>query len=285
MGPVWEANHVWLIFMITGLFTAFPPVFARLAIGLYVPFSLVVLGIVLRGAAFAFRAHGASDIPAWSTWGVAFGVASTVTPFLLGSCAGAVAAGAVPASANGFRDLVAPWTTPFALTLGALALTICAGLAATYLTVEESALGHPELAEDFRRRSLGAGAAALVLTVLALPLAAAWAPRLWSGLLGRALPVGVLALILAAVGGGAMLARRYRLARVAVAGEVAAILVAWAVAQYPLLLPPDMSVEATAAPPATMQALLVVLLVGGAVLVPSLLLLFYVFKGRNPAAL
>src|SRR5439155_24357140 len=166
MGPVWEANHVWLIFMITGLFTAFPTAFARLALGLYLPFSLVLLGIVLRGAAFAFRAHGAADTRAGSAWGTAFGIASTITPFLLGACAGAVASGAVPGRpGSDLGSLLAPWTSPFALICGALALSICAELAASYLAVEEAALRQPELAEDFRRRAL---IAAGVTGVLAL---------------------------------------------------------------------------------------------------------------------
>lgn len=285
MGPVWEANHVWLIFMITGLFTAFPTAFTRLALGLYLPFSLIALGIVLRGAAFAFRAHGAPEHGAPSGWGIAFGGASTVTPFLLGACAGAVAAGAVPVGPeHTAASLLSGWTTPFALLCGAMALSVCSGLAAAYLAVEASDGGDAVLAGDFRRRALLAGFATLVLALAALPLTRASAPGLWSGLTHQGLPLMVVAMVLAVAAAVAMYRRRYHAARVAAASQVAAILLAWALAQYPYLVPPDLTVEGTAGPPETMALLLVTIIIGGALLVPSLLLLFRVFKGQNPAA-
>jgi cytochrome bd ubiquinol oxidase subunit II len=283
MGPVWEANHVWLIFMITGLFTGFPTAFAALAIGLYVPFSLVLLGIVMRGAAFAFRAHAAGG-PARQRWGVVFGGASIITPFLLGACAGAVATGqAVPQRITP-NDLLLPWTTPFALVCGALALSICAGLAAAYLTVEQVQAGRHDLAEDFRRRALAAGAATLVLVLLALPLTNSTAPALWRGLTGRGLPLAVLALVMALIAGVAMLRRRYVLARTVIVAQVAAILLAWAVAQAPYLIPPRITIEGSASPPQVMEGMLITYAVGALFLFPSLGFLFYVFKGRNPAA-
>jgi cytochrome d ubiquinol oxidase subunit II len=285
MGPVWEANHVWLIFMLTGLFTAFPAAFARLALGLYLPFSLVLFGVVLRGAAFAFRAHGAAERGAPSPWGIAFGVASTFTPFILGTCAGAVASGAVPARPDAsVASLVGPWTSPFCLVCGGLALSICAGLAAAYLAVEEIEVRDRPLAEDFRRRAVGAGAVTLVLAIIALPLTRAAAPDLWSGLIGRGLPLMAMALIFAALAAVGMYTRRYRLARLAAPAQVAAILLAWAVAQAPYLVPPDITVEGSASPPETMTLLLIIYGAGGVLLVPSLLLLFRVFKGQNPAA-
>ena len=284
MGPVWEANHVWLIFAITGLFTGFPRVFAVLATRLYLPFSLILLGIVFRGAAFAFRAHAVEAAGIRTALGRVFGIASAVTPFLLGACAGAVASGRVSeTSAFTGLDSVSPWTTPFALVCGALALAICAGLAAAYLAVEESALGETRLAEDFRTRALGAGAAAGVLAVAALPLTSTYAPGLFSGLTGRALPVTAIAFLLAVGAGFFMYTRRYRLARFAIVGQIAAILGGWAIAQAPYILPPSMTVEGTASPVETMVLLLWVTGLGGLLLVPSLALLFHVFKGRNPA--
>jgi cytochrome d ubiquinol oxidase subunit II len=283
MGPVWEANHVWLIFLITGLFTGFPSAFAALSIGLYVPFSFVLLGVVMRGAAFAFRAHAAGG-PSRQRWGVVFGVASIISPFLLGACAGAVATGQAFPERVTTAALLLPWTTPFALVCGALALSICAGLAAAYLTVEQVQLGRLDLVEDFRRRALGAGAATLVLILLALPLAASSAPALWRGLTGRALPLAGLALVMALGAGIAMVRRRYVLARGLILVQVAAILLAWAVAQSPYLIPPRLTVEGTASPPPVMEGLLLTFIVGAVFLLPSLAFLFYVFKGRNPAA-
>jgi len=282
MGPVWEANHVWLIFMLTGLFTAFPVAFSQLAVGLYLPFTLILFGIVLRGAAFVFRAHGAGEDGQPSAWGSAFGIASTFTPFLLGACAGAVASGAVPAAADP-TSLFTPWLSPFAITCGALALAICAGLAASYLAVEEASISR-ELAEDFRRRALAAGAAALVLAVVALFTGSAAAPGLIGGLFGRALPLTGLSFIAAAVAAGAMFRRRYLVARSAAVGQVALILLAWALAQYPMILPPDLTLDGYASPPESMALLLVTFIAGAVVLVPSLVLLFRVFKGRNPGA-
>ena len=282
MGPVWEANHVWLIFMLTGLFTAFPVVFSRLAVGLYLPFSLALVGIVLRGAAFAFRAHGAPERGASSAWGTAFGVASIVAPFILGAYAGAVASAAVPTTASA-TTLLAPWTSPFSLVCGALALSICAGLAAAYLSVEAIHSRHVPLAEDFRRRALLAGGVTLVLALVALPLTRSQAPDLWAGLTSRGLPLMVLAAAFAATAAVGMYTRRYHLARLAAPAQVAAILLAWAVAQAPYLVPPDLTVEGTASPLETMNLLLLVYLAGGAVLIPSLFLLFRVFKTESPA--
>jgi cytochrome d ubiquinol oxidase subunit II len=285
MGPVWEANHVWLIFMLTGLFTGFPQVFSRLAVGLYLPFSLALVGIVLRGAAFAFRAHGAPERGASSPWGTAFGVASIVTPFILGASAGAVASAAVPTTAAPSASiLLAPWTSPFSLVCGGLALSICAGLAAAYLAVEAIDNDDPALVEDFRRRALLAGGITLVLAVVALPLTRVQAPDLWAGLTSRGLPLVVLAAVFATTAAVGMYTRQYRLARLAAAAQVAAILLAWAVAQAPYLVPPDLTVEGTASPLETMNALLLAYAAGGAVLIPSLFLLFRVFKGENPAA-
>jgi cytochrome d ubiquinol oxidase subunit II len=282
MGPVWEANHVWLIFLITGLFTGFPTAFAALAIGLFVPFSLVLLGIVMRGAAFAFRAHAAGGASR-QRWGLVFGIASTITPFLLGACAGAVATGRATRPERVAADLLLPWTSPFALVCGALALAICAGLAAAYLAVEQDQAGNIELAEDFRRRALAAGAVTLVLAVAALPLTPTSAPSLWRGLTGRALPLTSAAALFAMVAALAMLRRRYRVARAFIVLQVASILLAWAVAQAPYLVPPNISIDGSASPPEVMASLLVTYCVGGAVLLPALALLFHVFKGRNPA--
>ncbi|HXA41416.1 MAG TPA: cytochrome d ubiquinol oxidase subunit II [Candidatus Solibacter sp.] len=284
MGPVWEANHVWLIFLITGLFTAFPAGFKALSLGLFVPFSLVLAGIILRGAAFAFRAH-ASGGRARQRFGLAFGVGSIITPFLLGACVGAVATGQAIQPAQTTEQLLLPWTTPFSLVCGALALAICAGLAAVYLTVETRSSGLPELAEDFRVRALAAGAATLVLAAVALPLASSTAPALWRGLIGRAAPVTALAAVLAVFAALSMLRRRFRAARAAAAGQVVCILLAWALAQVPQLVPPALTIEGSASPPEVMASLLVTYGVGAAVLLPSLGLLFYVFKGRNPAVL
>jgi len=283
MGPVWEANHVWLIFMITGLFTAFPVTFGVLALALYIPFTIAMTGIVLRGASFAFRAHGAEAVGPASPWGVIFGVASVVTPFSLGTAAAAVASGSIHAPggqlASGFLD---GWTTPLAVVIGLFALSICAYLAATYLMVENE--DRPALLADFRRRAIAAALVSGVLALLAVAISFFEGSRLIQALTGRGLPLFVLALLNGPLALWAVWRSRPRIARVAVIGQVVLVLWAWAVGQWPYLVPPDLTISATAAPEATLTGMLVVITVGGLLLLPSLWLLFRVFKARNPQA-
>src|ERR1700682_5616965 len=181
MGPVWEANHVWLTFSITGLFKAFPTTFAVLGLALYLPFTIATFGIVFRGASFAFRGHGRDAVGAVSPWGVAFGVASVVTPFFLGTAAAAVASGSIHAPhaqlASGFLD---GWTTPLAAVIGLFALSICAYLAATYLMVETET--RPALQADFRKRATLAALVSGALAVLSLVIAYFEGPRLLQAL-------------------------------------------------------------------------------------------------------
>jgi len=271
MGPVWEANHVWLIFLIVGMFTAFPSAFGTLALALYVPFTIGLVGIVLRGAAFAFRAHGREAVGGASMWGVAFGAASVIAPLALAT--------AIAAVTSGHPDR---WDTPFAFLLGLFAVAICAYLAATYLTVETE--GTP-LEADFRRRALVAGLVSGVLALACLALSPIGAPYLWRALVGRGLPLLVLALLNGPLALAAVWFSRPRLARVAVIAQVVFVLWAWALGQWPYLIPPDVTIQVAAAPTATLTAWLEVTAAGAVLLVPSLWLLFRVFKARDPAAI
>jgi len=283
MGPVWEANHVWLIFMIVGLFTAFPAAFGVLAVALYLPFTIALVGIVLRGAAFAFRAHGSEAVGDASGWGIAFGAASVIAPFAMATGAAAVASGAIRVSggrpASGFE---AGWATPYGLLVGLFAVAMCAYLAATYLTVETE--GTP-LESDFRKRAAAAGLVAGMAAIASLILAPFAAPSLAHSLFGRGLPLLVLALINGPIALVAVWRSRPRIARVAVAAQVIFVLWAWAVGQWPYLAPPDIAIADAAAPNATLTALLVVTGIGSVLLLPSLWFLFRVFKARNPAAI
>ena len=285
MGPVWEANHVWLIFVIVLLFSAFPSAYAALSIGLFVPFHLVLLGIILRGAAFVFRAYSPQSARSLEPgrqarrWGVIFGVASVITPVLLGMCLGAVSAGGfhVSAATGEVRLDGLPWLTPLALALGAFALATCAYTAAVFLALETD---DGPLRDDFRRRALWAGTALVALSVLLVPLLAAEAPHLRDGLLDRrSWPV-------LAVGGAAALAsgwwlrtRRFRLARLASVAWVACLLAGWGLAQYPYIIYPDVTLISAAAPEPTLRFVLYTLPLGMGLLLPSLWLLFRVFKG------
>ena len=283
MGPVWEANHVWLIFMITGLFTTFPMAFAALATALYLPFTIALAGIVLRGAAFAFRAHGRQAVGPHSPWGVVFGGASIVAPAFLATSAAAVGGGFLMVRRGQLESgYFAGWTTPFAAVLGLFAVSICAYLAATYLMVETE--DRPALLADFRRRAIAAGLVSGLLAFLALLLAGLEAPRLLQSLTGRGLPLFGLAVLNGPLALWAVWKRRPRAARVAVIAQVTLVLWAWAVGQWPYLVPPGLTIAAAAAPAGTLTGMLVVIVLGMALLIPSLWLLFRVFKARNPAA-
>ncbi|HVB77159.1 MAG TPA: cytochrome d ubiquinol oxidase subunit II [Candidatus Nitrosotalea sp.] len=276
MGPVWEANHVWLIFLITGLFTAFPRAFGILGLALYLPFTIALLGIVLRGAAFAFRGHSPRELATPSRWGTLFGSASVIAPFFLGTAAAAVASGSIQVRRGQISSgFLAGWATPYGALIGAFAVSICAYLAATYLTVENQGR---ELEADFRRRALLAGLGSGVLGLAALALAPLAAPSLAHSLFGRGLPLLLLGLLNGPFALWAVFALRPRLARLAVVAQVVLVLWAWGLGQWPDLIPPELSLAAAAAPAATLTALLVVSGVGALILLPSLWLLFRVFK-------
>jgi len=268
IGPVWEANHVWLILAIVLLFTCFPQAFSRIAIALHVPLTLMLIGIVLRGSSFVFRSYGGGG-------GRVFAIASLITPVLLGVCVGAIASGAV--GEHGARSTepfysayVAPWLTPFAIAVGIFALTCFAFLAAVYLTLETT---DAALQDDFRQRAIAAGTAVFAMAVIGLAL------------FPQAPPVNdrVVALTAAAAMGAfwSLWRRRYSLARIAAAGEVTLILWGWGLSQYPYLLPPDLTIAAAAAPRITLELVLIAVIAGAVVLFPSLYYLMRVFKGKS----
>ena len=158
LGPIWEANHVWLILAIVLTFTCFPPLYARLGTLLHIPLTLMLVGIVLRGSAFTFRTYDSQHDAAQRRWGRIFASASVITPVLLGVSIGAVVSGRLaPNQTGSFAQVyIEPWCTPFAFSVGLLALVLFAFLAAVFLTLETR---DPDLCEDFRRRALAAGVA------------------------------------------------------------------------------------------------------------------------------
>lgn len=255
MGPVWEANHVWLVFVLIGLFSGFPMAFGQVSRMLTAPLAVALLGIVMRGAAFVFRQYG--DV----AWGRVFAMASVLAPASLGYCAGSLAVGRVGG-----------W---FPVAAAALALACCAYLAAVFLCREAVTRGAPDLAEGFRRRALASAVVAGVLAVAALPVLARDAPDLAAALVSP--PVGVSA----AAGIGtiaALLNRRYRTARVFAATAVAAVVAGWGLAQYPVLVPPDLTLTEAAAPEQTLPVTLGVLIGGFVVTLPAVGLLFRIFS-------
>jgi cytochrome bd ubiquinol oxidase subunit II len=279
IGPIWEANHVWLILAIVLTFTCFPPVFAQMGVVLHIPLTLMLVGIVLRGSAFTFRSYGSEQDPTQSRWGRLFAIASLLTPVLLGVSIGAVASGRVGALVNGSfsQRFVEPWLTPFAFGVGVLALALFAFLAAVFLTLETE---DSDLADDFRRRALGAAVAVFLASALVLVLAHRGAPLLVEGLLGSTWAAALHLLTgLTAIGVlAALWFRKYRLARLGAGLQVTLIFWGWPLSQYPYLLPPGLTITRSAAPRTTLELVLLALAVGGSVLLPSLLYLFRVFK-------
>jgi len=284
LGPVWEANHVWLIFLIVGLFTAFPSAFSVLSTALIVPFTLALIGIVLRGAAFMFRGQADDATTLRRVWGRVFSTASTITPFFFGTAAAAVASGQVRVEAGRVQtDLLAGWTTPFALTIGALALALCAVLAAVNLMIEAQNSNDAELVEAFRRRAIIAGAITLVLDAVAFILSPFQAPLLWNGMLDHALPLVIATALIGLGAAVSLLLRRYRLSRALAFTATAFIFASWGLSQIPYLVPVAVTIQNAASPPATLLALLIGTIIGMALLLPSLWLLFHVFRGKHPA--
>jgi cytochrome d ubiquinol oxidase subunit II len=269
MGPVWEANHVWLVFVLIGLFSGFPLAFGQLSRMLAVPLGVALLGIVLRGSAFVFRQYGADasgpPVRGTATWGRTFAVASTVAPLSLGLCAGAVATGRLGGA--------------FPPAASVLALAFCAYLAAVFLCREAQLHGTPALVNDFRRRGVWAAAGAGVLALGAIAVLAYDAPDLADRLISRA---GILVAVSAVAGLGsiaALVSRRFVLARGLAATAVASVVTGWGVATYPVIVQPGLTITQAAAPAQTLPVTLGVLIAGFAVTVPSLGLLFRLFSG------
>lgn len=287
IGPIWEANHVWLIFVVVLLFTCFPPAFATITTELHVPLALLLIGIVLRGSGFTFRTF-ASDERVRKRWGLVFSLSSFLTPALLGTAIGALASGAVGRAAAisnaQFSDrFILPWANPFALGVGVMALALFAFLAAVYLTIE--AEGDAELQEDFRRRSLGSAGAVFVCAFGTLALAEQNAPRMMDMLTGSpaAIPLHLATGLSAVAAIGALIKRRYHVARIAAAAQVSLILWGWAAGQFPFVVPPTLTIQDAAAAPITLRLTLIAVIVGVLVVIPSLVYMFRVFKSQPSA--
>jgi cytochrome d ubiquinol oxidase subunit II len=287
MGPVWESNNIWLIFVLVITWTAFPIVFAGVSIALFIPITLAVIGIVLRGAAFSFRSNYGLEVGAGLRWGYTFNTASAITPFLFGTMAGALASGGIRVSGPPVQvqaDPWATWTTPFALACGVFAVGLCAVLAATYLIVDARHARDDEMAQLFRQRALVAGGLTAVVGALAAALAASEAPTLWHGLLGRALPLSIAAMLIGLATAAALLRHLYLAARLLVAAEAVCILLAWGVAQWPYLIVPDVTVDNAASPASVLGPMLIVALIGLVIVAPALWFLFDIFKRRATTA-
>lgn len=271
IGPVWEANHVWLIYVLVTWWTAFPEAFAAAMNTLIVPMFLALFGIVLRGASFAFRKYAATLGQA-RLFGVVFALSSVVTPFFFGTVAGAIASGRVPMDGRG--DLIGSWVNPTSLFGGVIAVGTCAFLAGVFLTADAARAGATRLAEVLRLRTLSVGLVTGAVVFAALVPLERDAPTLADGLETRAAPLIVLS-FLAGVGTLFLLVRRrYALARPVALLAVAAVVLGWGVGQYPWLLVDQVTIADAAGARATLQGILIAGAVAAALVLPSLAYLY-----------
>ena len=279
MGPVWEANHVWLIFVLVVVWTAYPTAFGAIFSTLYLPLFVAALGIILRGTCYAVR--GVVSSPREERiLGALFGVSSALTPFALGAAIGGIASGRVPPG-DVAGDALDSWLNPTSLLTGTLAIITSAYLAAVWLTADAARAGRDDIAEPLRGRALGAGAVAGAVALGGLFVIRSDAQRIYEGLTSGA---GLVAVLASVVAGSATLLyvarRQLEAARWSAAVAVAAVVAGWGLAQQPQLLP-GLTVDQAAAGDATLITLLVSLATGAVVLIPSLVLLFgMVVRGR-----
>jgi len=248
---------------------------------LFIPLTLVLVGVVLRGSAFIFRKYSMHDDRPFRRWSTVFGVSSFLTPFFLGLCLGALGTGdlqvvdGVPV--NGF---FAGWTTPFAFGCGIFALGLFAFVSAVYLAADTHR--YPDLQADFRYRALVSGVLLAPIAVMVFVLSRQGSTEIYNDLTSWWGPLLLLVTSVFAVGAlWAVWQRRFTLARFAVAGQVACILLGWGFAQFPYLVVPDLTISSAAAPPVTLRFLIIGLGLGALILFPSLWYLLRVFKGRG----
>jgi cytochrome d ubiquinol oxidase subunit II len=281
--PVWEANHVWLILVIVLLFSGFPPAFADITTALHIPLTALIVGIVMRGSCFIFRAYHTVDYRAQKRWGLIFAVASTITPICLGIVAGAISSGNIVVK-NGISEkgFLEPWLGWFPLMVGLFALSLFVFLAAVYLTLE--ARDHL-LQEDFRRRALLSGIGVAVMAFATFLAAKHGAPDIYRGLLRPSLVwvVQGATAICACTAFISLLVRKYKAARIAAMLQITCILWGWGASQAPYLLQGNMTIEQAAAAPSVLWALIGATAAGMLLLFPSLWYLLSLFKagGEN----
>jgi cytochrome bd ubiquinol oxidase subunit II len=273
IGPVWEANHVWLILVVVVLFTAFPGAFFVVMTRLHLPISLMLVGIVLRGSAFTFRAYDLFP-GADRRWNHRFSIPSAITPILLGAIVGSIATGRLELAGG-----TTLWLTPFPLAVGFLTLSLFSYLAAVYLTVEA---GEADLADDFRTRAIASSLASGALAYLVFALAKGEAPLIVQGLYQEAWgwPIRVATGALAFVVLACLWYRWYRMARAGAMVQVVLVLVGCGLALNPYLVPPERTIENSAAPAITLKLMLGALSAGAFILFPSIFTLYLIFKAK-----
>jgi cytochrome d ubiquinol oxidase subunit II len=272
IGPVWEANHVWLIFVLVVLWTGFSEAFAAIFSTLFIPLSLAALGIVLRGSGFAFH-HTARRLRGRELAERLFGLSSILTPFFMGTVVGAVASGRVPVG-NAAGDPVTSWLNPLSLLIGVLFVATSAYVAAVFLISDARRAHAADLERYFAVRALAAAVAAGALALAGVLVLRSEARYVYDGLTSDGLPLVVLSLLCGAAALVVVARGARRGARPLAVGAVVAVVWGWGIAQHPYLLPQDLTIDAAAAPSATLTAVLIVFGVAVVLVLPSMALLY-----------
>ncbi|HUA43301.1 MAG TPA: cytochrome d ubiquinol oxidase subunit II [Streptosporangiaceae bacterium] len=277
--PVWEANHVWLIFILVLSWTAFPPAFAAVMTALFVPLSLSLLGIVLRGVGFAFR-HTAERLRMQQLTGALFAASSLITPFFMGTVIGAVATGQVPVHPHG--NVLAAWTSPTAILTGLLFVAACAYVSAVFLVPEARRRGHRDLTRYFALRATAAGVLTGALAGGTFAELSASAPHVFAGLTGIALPLVAVSIAAGIAVLGMLWLRWYHglVLRATAAIAVATVVFGWGLAQYPYLFPTALTLAAGSAPKASLIGEFVVAGLALLLVAPGFALLYFLQQRR-----
>lgn len=278
IGPVWEANHVWLIYVLVFLWTGFPTAFAAIMNTLFVPWLFVGLGIVLRGGAFAFRKFSSSLREA-QIHGAVFAASSLVTPFFLGMIAGAIASGRVPLDEQG--DIWTSWTGPTSWVGGVLAVLTCSFLAGTFLAADSERSGNAALAEEIGSKAFVAGLITGGVSLVAAVTLELDATSLASGLHGRGLPLIITSAVAGSFSVWRLHQKRWARARVGAVIAVAAIVIGWGVGQYPDILVDHAEIDEVIGARPTQIGLLIVFAMAAVTVVPALAWLFVLVNGKR----
>ena len=280
IGPVWETNHVWLIFILVLLFGAFPKAFAALTQALFVPLSLGLLGIVFRGAAYAFRSPLKHEPEKQRPWVILFAWASALAPFFLGCAAGAVAMAQLSFDDQGnFQGSYAwDWISPFSIFIGLFTVGLCAYNAAAFMVREARMQQQADLVRLWRGRALAVGVSMGGFALAGIGLASQASEFLWEGIGQRAWPLVALSVLTGFLSLVTIYRARDGATVLLTSLTTATVVLGWLVAQYPYLLPPAWKVDEAASPPDVLYIMIGVTAVGALLLVPAIWLLFKIFK-------
>ncbi|MCS6873094.1 MAG: cytochrome d ubiquinol oxidase subunit II [Pyrinomonadaceae bacterium] len=281
IGPVWEANHIWLILALVILFVAFPKAYSILSVALHIPLTIMLIGIVLRGASFAFRSYGNIEERTQKLWGLVFSISSIITPIFIGVNVGAIVSGRIVYEEGTLKtNFFDSWLGIFPLATGVFTLSLFALLAATYLTLE--AKDSKQLQEDFRLRALISQIFVVAIAFLVLVLAKEEAPRIYEGMTSSwystYFHITTASCIFGAI--ASLWKRKFREARIFVAGQTVLIILGCIVSQFPFIIVPSVTIQSAAAPRLTLELLIGGLMIGSIVLFPSIYYLFRIFKSQ-----